>query len=639
MATPRKRWWSVVVRAAMSSRAHMRPYSIRAARADEGIDLTPQNLRILWSRIQAAQAESHHVAAQQLAIGRSGGVLSEHVTMFASLCSAPDRDAFRDLQRVRLGASSRPKHRPRAYVRERRKSINQELMKGRDMTEKLDEISTSSLSAWSIKAAGAAMHHGARIHHIMRYLGVEFVPSNIRAFWVAVRAARLELHHDHARQIALIKSDGQCMDYAQLLVRWTALETAEAAEKEYLRICRELRDDGVDPRVLAAECRRTVLVQMSRNGIFADDGQPLPGTEGARARALTSAHVAAYYDHDKPRDQALSELLQSRAAEKGKEKQEQAAKDDGLLNWLNDEHLGETISDETGTVEVMYGDIPTVRIYKATQKFSRTDDARKQTSDDLEKRLELRGVATESENTETISTVYNEHPWLAEPIDYVWKRRQDAIEDGRPWFQIPPILIWGPPGCGKTHFLSRLAELSGVQYRRLDYSSVEGGMSIAGTDARWSNSRPGAIVETIAQTGCANPLFFIDEVEKAKKNHGASDPHHALLPLLQQDTARTFCDPSLSAQVDLSFVSYAFAANEIWQIPAPLLDRVRVFEVRYPRGKHLRELIERRLIKLGASEEVIDKVHAEIESGRHTLRILDRIEMRLREVMRQPVLN
>lgn len=627
------------MRAALSSKILERPHLLRTARVSEGIDLTPQNLRILWSRIESARAESHHVTAQQLAIGRSGRILKDHVEMFAALCSAPGRDAVRELRRVRLGASSRPKHKPRAYVRRRREAIDRELMKERDMTENPESISTPSLPAWSIKAAGAAMHHGARIHHIMHYLGVEFVPSNIRAFWAAVRAARLELHHNHARQIALIKSDGQCMDYAQLLVRGTAIETAADAEAEYLRICRELRDDGVDPRVLAAECQRVVLVQMCRNGIFSADGQPLAGTEEARARALTSAHVAAYYDHDAPQEQSLRKLVQSRVSEKEKEKQQKAAEDDGLLSWLDDEHFGKTISDETGVVELMYGDIPTVRIYKAAQKFSRTDDARKQTSDDLEKRLELRGVATESEATEAISIVYEEHPWLAEPLDYIWKRRIDAIEYGRPWFQIPPILIWGPPGCGKTHFLSRLAELSGVQYRRLDYSSVEGGMSIAGTDARWSNSRPGAIVETIAQTGCANPLFFIDEVEKAKRNHGASDPYHALLPLLQRDTAKTFFDQSLSARVDLSFVSYAFAANEIWQLPAPLLDRLRIFEVRYPRGKQLRELIERRLIKCGASEEVIDKVHAEIEAGRHTLRILDRIEMRLREVMRQPVLN
>ncbi|UFM66813.1 AAA family ATPase [Paracoccus sp. MA] len=497
----------------------------------------------------------------------------------------------------------------------------------------------NGLPEWALRVGGRILFGEHPAYATMERLEVEFAPNNIRRISAAMADLRLELHHAHARQIALIQSDGQCMDYAQQLVRWTALETAAAAEAEYHRICRGLRDDGIDPRVLAAECRRTVLVQLSRNGIFADDGQPLPGTEEARARALTSAHVAAYYDHDKPQDQALSNLLQSRASEKEKEKQEQAAKDDGLLSWLDDEHFGKTISDEPGLGEVIPGDIPTVRIYKATQKFSRVDDARKQTSDDLEKKLELRGVATESEATEAISIAYEEHPWFAEPLDYIWKRRQDAIEDGRPWFQIPPILIWGPPGCGKTHFLSRLAELSGVEYRRLDFSSVEGGMSIAGTDARWSNSRPGAIVETIAQTGCANPLFFIDEIEKAKKNSGASDPHHALLPLLQRDTARTFFDQSLGAQVDLSFVSYAFAANEIWQIPAPLLDRVRVFEVRYPRGKHLRDLIEKRLIKCGASEEVIDKVHAEIEAGRHTLRVLDRVEMRLREVMRQPVLN
>lgn len=207
------------------------------------------------------------------------------------------------------------------------------------------------------------------------------------------------------------------------------------------------------------------------------------------------------------------------------------------------------------------------------------------------------------------------------------------------WFQTPPILIWGPPGCGKTYFLSRLAELSGFEYRHLDFSSVEGGMGIAGTDARWRNSRPGAIVEAIAQTGCANPLFSSVRLKRQKRMPGHLTRITRCCRCYRETRRGHFFDQSLCSQIDLSFVSYAFAANEIWQIPDPLLDRVRVFEARYLRGKHLRDLIERRLIKCGASEEVIKKAHTEIETGRHTLRILDRVEMRLREVIRKPILN
>lgn len=493
----------------------------------------------------------------------------------------------------------------------------------------------NGLPEWALRAGGRVFFGEHPLSETIERLGIELAPNNIRLICAAMAELRLELHHSHARQIALIRSVGDAAIYTQTLVRWSALERAEAAADEYVRIGREMRDNSIDMRVHAGNCHKAITARFIRSGFFSPNGEPDPVRADERAIQVTHALMRAMGDQDRVEVQSMSDLLNKIIDKKEKKS--------GGLDWLDDPDLNATGEapkpPEPEIGEVIPGEITTVRIYKAAQTFGKNDESRKQTSENLEKQLELRGVATESENTEVISEVYEEHPWFAEPLDYIWKRRTDGTEDGEPWFYIPPILIWGPPGCGKTHFLSRLAELSGVAYRRIDFSSVEGGMGVAGIDARWSNSRPGAIVETIAQTGCANPLFFIDEIEKARKNHGASDPHHALLPLLQRDTARTFFDQSLSAQVDLSFVSYAFAANEIWQIPAPLMDRVRVFEVRYPRGKHLRDLIERRLIKCGASEEVIDKVHAEIEAGRQTLRVLDRVEMRLREVMRQPVLN
>ena len=91
--------------------------------------------------------------------------------------------------------------------------------------------------------------------------------------------------------------------------------------------------------------------------------------------------------------------------------------------------------------------------------------------------------------------------------------------------------------------------------------------------------------------------------------------------------------------MDLSWVSWVLLANSVTGLPAPLLDRVTVFRVGYPTGKHLRALVERELVPLDAAPAVVDRAIREIEAGRLTLRALERIKARMRELARRPMLH
>lgn len=117
------------------------------------------------------------------------------------------------------------------------------------------------------------------------------------------------------------------------------------------------------------------------------------------------------------------------------------------------------------------------------------------------------------------------------------------------------------------------------------------------------------------------------------------DARKALLPLLQRATAKTYPDPYLQARVDLSYTDWLLLANDVEGLPAPLLDRVKLFRVGYPSGPHLRALLERQLGELDACGAAIDLLYAEFEAGRATLRTLDRIKSSLRQAMRRPILH
>lgn len=70
---------------------------------------------------------------------------------------------------------------------------------------------------------------------------------------------------------------------------------------------------------------------------------------------------------------------------------------------------------------------------------------------------------------EIISALQREFPWMSSAIDHV--RMDLALTQFRPgggWFHLRPMLLVGPPGCGKTRFARRLAELAGVYFRSIN---------------------------------------------------------------------------------------------------------------------------------------------------------------------------
>jgi ATP-dependent Lon protease len=146
---------------------------------------------------------------------------------------------------------------------------------------------------------------------------------------------------------------------------------------------------------------------------------------------------------------------------------------------------------------------------------------------------------------------------------------------------VPPILLLGDPGVGKTAFAAKLAQLMGTGFMEISMAGTTGGFVIAGLDSGWAGGKPGQVLKALAWATPSNPVILLDEVDKATSG-SRFDPTNTLLGLLEAHSAARFTDEYLSFPIDASKVIWVATANEADVIPRPLLSRFRVFHIQLP---------------------------------------------------------
>jgi len=161
---------------------------------------------------------------------------------------------------------------------------------------------------------------------------------------------------------------------------------------------------------------------------------------------------------------------------------------------------------------------------------------------------------------------------------------------GQSFVYLRPTIFWGTPGSGKTHFCRRLADLLGAGAWRFDASTSDGAV-IGGTARRWNSTECAHPFLAISRARVANPLFLIDEIEKAGTRSDYGRLWDSLLGFLETETAERYPDPALQTEIDVSRVSYLATANYLDPLPAPLRDRMRILAFPEPRPTDLPELL------------------------------------------------
>lgn len=215
---------------------------------------------------------------------------------------------------------------------------------------------------------------------------------------------------------------------------------------------------------------------------------------------------------------------------------------------------------------------------------------------------------------EVVSALHEEMPWMAPATQEVWRALRLNASAGDP-VHLPPLLLNGPPGIGKSVWARRLSELLHMPRCEIDVSMGGVGFAIVGTERGWSTAQPGRPLENILQHRVGNPLIVIDEICKSRSVTTEKGSSHSfadsLLNLLEPATSVAWECPFYRTKIDMSHISWVLTANDTPMIPEPLLSRCMVINLRpitcaELKGFARRQAAQRKLTE--TSVEVIEKV-------------------------------
>ena len=226
-----------------------------------------------------------------------------------------------------------------------------------------------------------------------------------------------------------------------------------------------------------------------------------------------------------------------------------------------------------------------VRLFDRASLVNRMEEARRSNERVMQNELsqalelgEIRRLAS-APTPLAFKELTTDFPHFTEVLDLIRQRTSLARMLPGQVFSLPPLLLAGAPGVGKTAFAEALARCMSQGMKRLDVASATASFALAGAHETWSDARHGA-VWSLLQAPTASGVLLLDEIDKAAhSNYPVLGP---LYSLLEPVSARHFADEYMQVAVDASHLLVVGTCNDTSLMEPALLSRFRVVEVPTP---------------------------------------------------------
>ena len=210
--------------------------------------------------------------------------------------------------------------------------------------------------------------------------------------------------------------------------------------------------------------------------------------------------------------------------------------------------------------------------------------------------------------------------------------------------RLPPIMLAGEPGVGKTAFAKELATFLGGGFYSVAMENAQTGAALSGSAQYWSNTRTGKVFDALIDDEYANPVFLVDELDKATGHQGC-DPLAPLYQFLERHQAAVFHDESIpDLSIDASHITWLLTANDLTKVPAPILSRLQIFNVPAPDAVQARSILKRiftetvaAIVDAGMREDHTETM-ANLTISQHALDMIASLPLRQAKIQLRPAL-
>ena len=148
--------------------------------------------------------------------------------------------------------------------------------------------------------------------------------------------------------------------------------------------------------------------------------------------------------------------------------------------------------------------------------------------------------------------------------------------------KLKTLCLVGAPGLGKTSIAKVIAQVLGRDFIYINLAGCWDSVMLKGSQRVFTNSHPGMIITKMSELDRNDPVILLDEIDKTKSDFRrgtASNLEQALIELLDKDNNFAFKDLFLEEGYDLSKVLFITTANDLSQVPEPLLNRLEIIQI------------------------------------------------------------